>query len=265
MPEKTGSIHRRLQALSVCVGLASIFISPAIASLPVESVDRVEADTDRWIELQSKIAKTRADWRSEEALLRSTIKLLESEESTLKSNLEANEQASSVYLGNRDRLKESIEKRASALGDLSEPLAKIESELTAVLPRLPEPLLDELAIHLGKMDGEEGGEIAVSARVQSLVAALTAIDRFGNSLTAARVTRPGPESGEVSVRVLYWGLACGYGVDEANKRAWVILPRAAGWEWKQKDELFLPISEMIANYEKDSTDPRLINLPAELR
>lgn len=239
--------------------------SLAFANLPPGSVSQVEQDTDRWIELQSKIAKSRADWRSEKILLESTIKLLETEESTLKSNLEANEKASQVYVGNRDRMKEAIVGKRAALAALMEPLARIEGELKAMMPRLPEPLLDELKVHLAKVEGVAESEKAIPARVQSLVAALTAIDRFGNSLTASRITRPGPDSGEVSVRVLYWGLVCGYGLDEANKRAWIIQPGGSGWDWEQKDELYESVSEMMSNYENDSTDPQLVTLPAKLR
>ncbi|MBK1879915.1 DUF3450 family protein [Pelagicoccus mobilis] len=263
MPKNIGSIPRRLQKLSFCVGLAAIPVWFAYANLPSDSVSKVEQDTDRWIELQSQISKARAEWRSEQTLLQSTIKLLETEESTLKGNLEANQKASDVYVGNRDRMKQSIDDKKAALDALVTPLARIETELRSLMPRLPEPLLAELKVHLDKIENGDG-EIAIPVRVQSLVAALTAIDRFGNSLTAARITRPGPESGEVSVRVLYWGLACGYGVDEANQRAWVIQPGSGGWDWQQRDDLFLQISEMIGNYENESTDPQLISLPATL-
>lgn len=265
MPKNIGSFPRRLVKRRFIVGLVAIVSPLAIANLPPGSVSKVEEDTDRWIELQSQIAKTRAEWKSERALLESTIKLLETEESTLKANLEANEKASEVYVGNRDRMKESIATKRAALEALALPLGRIETELKALLPRLPEPLLAELKIHLDKIESDGDREIAIAVRVQSLVASLTAIDRFGNSLTAARVTRPGPESGEVSVRVLYWGLACGYGIDEANQRAWIIQPNGSGWDWDQRDELFPRISEMIKNYENESTDPQLISLPATLR
>ena len=261
MPNTIGSIHRRFLASY----LAVLFATLAFAKLPSDFVDQVQEDTDRWIQLQAQIAKTQGEWKSEKGLLESTIKLLETENATLRASLEANEKASEVYTGNRDRIKESIEGKRSALVSLSKPLAQIETDLAELLPRLPEPLLEELEIHLNKLEGGVESEAAIPGRVQSLVAALSAIDRFGNSLNAARIKRPGPESGEVSVRVLYWGLASAYGIDEANQRAWVIQPGESGWIWQQRDELFQPISEMFASYEKDSTEPKLISLPAALR
>lgn len=265
MPKNTGSTRRRLARTLLLPSLVLILLPIASAELPSAALGQVQEDTDRWIELQTQIARTQAEWKSEKALLDSTIKLLEAEEGTLKSSIDANEKASEVYLGNRDRIRRGIEEQRVALASLRDPLDRIESELSVLLPRLPEPLLQELQIHLNKIEGDEDSEIAIPVRVQSLVAALSAIDRFGNSLTAARITRPGPDSGEVSVRVLYWGLACGYGIDEANQRAWVIQPGGDGWDWQQRDELFGAISEMFANYEKDSTDPKLISLPAALR
>ena len=120
-----GSIRRRLS--KSCFGSGLVFISTqlAFANLPPGSVSQVEQDTDRWIELQSQIAQVRADWKSERTLLQSTIKLLETEKSTLQANLEANQKASDVYVGNRDRMKESITSKKAALDALLAPLAKI--------------------------------------------------------------------------------------------------------------------------------------------
>ncbi|MDQ8181240.1 DUF3450 family protein [Pelagicoccus sp. SDUM812005] len=221
----------------------------------------IESDTDRWIELQSQIARSKNEWKSERALLESSIEILEAERKTLEQAIESNATASEVYTTNRDRLKAKVEEQRESLQSLAEPLRLLETKVKLLAPRLPEPLKREVNSHLSKVDAANA---PVTSRAQSLVASLTAIDRFSNSLSSHRVARPAPNGGEVSVRVLYWGLAVAYGVDEANGRAWVIRPGPSGWDWQQRDEIFGPVLELIESYESDTENPRLIELPATL-
>lgn len=245
----------------VTIPLAITLVTHAVGQSSASKVADIESDTDRWIELQSQIAESKNEWKSERALLESSIEILKAEQSTLEQGIESNKQASEVYTGNRDRIKELVESNKEGLKNLEAPLEQLEAELKGLVTRLPLPLRQEVQAHLAKVDSDSA---PVTSRAQSLVASLTAIDRFSNSLTSKRVTRPGPASGEVSVRVLYWGLAVAFGVDESNNRAWVIRPGAAEWEWEQRDDIYPEVLELIESYEKDSEEPRLIELPATL-
>lgn len=224
-------------------------------------ISAIESDTDRWLGLQSQIAKAKNDWKSERLLLEGSIGILESEQATLLSSIDSNEEASQVYTANRDRIKTRVDEHRESLALLAEPLRTLETELKLLVPRLPEPLQREVRSHLAKVDSKNA---PVTSRTQSLVASFTAIDRFSNSLTSRRAARPGPDGGEVSVRILYWGLAVAYAVDEANGRAWVIQPTAAGWEWQQRDEIYPKALELLESYEAETEDPRLIEVPATL-
>lgn len=237
------------------------FGSVALGQTAAGKISKIESDTDRWIELQSKIAQSKNSWKNERLLLESSIEILEAEEATLQQGIASNEQASTVYIANRDRIAQLVEEQRESLDTIAEPLMSLEAELRSLMPKLPTPLRLEVQSHLAKLDGESS---PVTSRAQSLVASLTAIDRFSNSLTSKREARPGPNGGEVSVRVLYWGLAVAYGVDEANGRAWVILPGASGWDWNQQDEIFEAALELIDGYEKESEDPQLVELPTTL-
>lgn len=241
--------------------VALVFVGYGFGQTDAGRISAIESDTDRWIELQSQIAKSKNDWKNERLLLGSSIEILEAEQATLIESIASNEQASGVYVANRDRIKRRVVEQRDSLAGLKEPLRALESELKVLLPRLPSPLRQEVQSHLAKVDAESA---SVASRAQSLVSSLTAIDRFSNSLTIKRVVRPGPDGGEVSVRVLYWGLAVAYGVDVANGRAWMIRPGGSGWEWQPRDEIFAEVLELVESYENRSDDPRLIALPASL-
>lgn len=245
---------------------ASLFLQAmAVGQTGSVNIQSVESDTDRWIQLQSKISQAQSAWKSEKALLEGSIALLETEQSTLTSNLESNREASKVFETNRDRLVARVEEHREALDALATPLSELESGVRELLPKLPAPLQQEVSAYLAKLEqSERGAPASLATRAQSLVAICAAIDRFSNSLTTARVARPGLDSGEVSVRVIYWGLAGGYGVDDANGRAWVIKPGSSGWSWEQRDEVYEPVFELIKSYEEENYAPSLLTLPAAI-
>lgn len=260
MLNESGLLIRALRAIALSVA-ALLCGASGVAQSEAGKISSIEANTDRWIELQSRIAESKNSWKNDRLLLESSIGILEAEQATLQQGIAANEKASQVYIANRDSIKKRVEEQRESLHALKQPLAKVEAELRALLPRLPPPLHAEVKAHLAKLDAVGS---PITSRAQSLVASLTAIDRFSNSLTSRRVVRPGPNGGEVSVRVLYWGLAVAYGVDEANGRAWVIRPSAGDWVWQQRDEIFEAALELINGYEKESEDPQLIELPTTL-
>jgi hypothetical protein len=68
----------------------------------------------------------------------------------------------------------------------------------------------------------------------------------------------------VSVRVLYWGLAGAYGVDDANRRAWVISPGETEWEWEERSDIYDDVFELLKGYESETDSPRMISLPASI-
>ena len=80
-----------------------------------ESIEALEKDTDRWIELQARIAKETSNWRAEKELLQSSIVVLGTEKANLEEDLKSNQLASQLYISNRDRLSATIETQQAAL------------------------------------------------------------------------------------------------------------------------------------------------------
>lgn len=255
----------RFLATTIAAAVAVFAHPPLEAQDGAASIGSLETDTDRWIQLQSQIAKARSEWKSESALLENTIALLETEQAALRQNLESNKKASELLVANRDRLAASLAQQSQGLAALETPLREVEQSVRKLYPRLPEPLRQQLDGNLEKLQAvDEGTAPSLSTRAQALVASLATIDRFSNSVTLARETRPGPESQEVSARVLYWGLAGAYGIDPANQRAWVIEPTSEGWSWTERPDRYPQIESLIASYESEADEPQLILLPATL-
>jgi len=252
-------------ALPALLLLAAV---PQLAAQEADPVKRVENDADRWIELETRMAKERSQWKAEKRILQSRIDLLEAENESLESIREANQTLAATLLENRDRIARSIAENEAGLEALKEPLDGFAARLESLAEALPDPLREGARASLAKLAPKEDSESppSVSTRVQTLLSTLAKIDAFNNSLTLASATRPDPSGGEVNVRVLYWGLASGYALDRANRRAWIVAPEGGqGWTWTEADDAYEPIAEAFEVYESETRDPRLVSLPIELK
>lgn len=231
-----------------------------------DPIKAIEEQTDRWIELETRIARERNQWKTDRQLLKNSIDLLHTENRALQSMLESNQSASKVLLRNLDSLQSTIEENEAGLAALQEPLDRFEARLNSLAPQLPDPLRAEVTSLLAKVKpAPDKPKVTPSTRVQTLVSVLAAIDKFNNSLTVANSTRPDPNGGEVSVRVLYWGLAAGFALDRANQRAWTVSPTEEGWTWSEANQAYLQIADLFQLYESDVQDPRLVLLPMNLK
>ncbi len=244
-------------AVAAC-GLAGLAPSP----LPAADAAELKAQADRWVELEKKTADERAEWRTQKEVLAASVGVLEKERAALRARLEANELAAGLFNTKVDNARAELAAHETAHAALARGCAALEDRLRTLLVRLPEPLQDKVRPLLEAPAPADGGEIAVSERARKLAAALTAIDQFNNSLTLTHHLRKDEAGGDVfDVKVLYWGLATGYGIDARGTRAWVLTPGASGWQWREEPVRVKEIGTLLAVYEKRHT-PELVVLPA---
>lgn len=228
-----------------------------------DPIELLEEQTDKWIEIESKIATTNKSWKEERSLIETNIRLLESESKTLDAALKSNEKANALYQANQDSIASALAENEKGLESLRDPFADLSIKVRTLFPQLPEPLQKELQKHMAKLPAPDNSspESSLSSQAQNLVAILTSIDRFNNSLTEARHTVESPSGGEVSVRALYWGLSTAYAIDEVNRRAWSIDPNGTEWRWNQNDEIYEKVVDLFTAYNGDETTPEMLLLP----
>ncbi|MEM9157750.1 MAG: DUF3450 family protein [Verrucomicrobiota bacterium] len=262
MTLRIASKARSLTRLS----MLPLLIIAAISTIRAQDdqITRIEQDTDRWIEIQSNIASEKNNWKTDKELLEGSIKVLATRKSALEQMLDSNKTASGVFTSNYEKVANSITENEEAIAHLEQKLPAIEERLRTLASRLPRPIRSEVQAQLDKLP-KPGDEIRATAttRVQSLIATITAIDQFNNSLTLSHELRPDGNGGEIDVEILYWGLSAGYAATSKRDKAWVLTPAENGWDWSPSTEVE-QISGLIALYEQ-SENPRLVSVTSTIK
>lgn len=247
------------------VGMACSALGAALlAETNGELLDKIEENTDRWIELQQALAKENSLWQSEKELLLSSIKILNTEKSLVEKTLESNRLASELYVKSEAALRSKIEGQEKALESVKNLLGANGEKVKSLVARLPEPIRSEAQrLELNVSSNEEEQNTTVAGRMQSLISLLTMIDQFNNSLTLTHQIRERANGEAFDTRVLYWGLSVGFAVDTKGELAWRLTPSTDGWVWEDASGEAPSIKAMVDIYENNSR-PVLVPLQATL-
>ena len=229
----------------------------------------VQNNTDQWIELERRIADEQNQWETDREILSSRLAALQEEQASLRQNIESFAVANQLFDANRVRLEDELSLHRTANEALEERLAELESRIQTLRDVLPDPLLEELAPLLRRLDpapqGQEEEEKRSAAdRAQSVTAILAAISRFGNSINLTHTIRPSALGGpEKDIRVLYWGLSFAFASDVNGSEAWFLRPSPGGWTWEDRSDQALRFKALVDIYEKQK-EPELVTVPVRL-
>lgn len=225
-------------------------------------VDALKAEADRWIDLEARAASERNDWRAQKEVLETSVAVLQQERALLETKVEANDVAADLFRARIDKARTDQQTHQTAHAAVAETCAALEKRLRALWPRLPEPLQEKTRAQLDRLAAGnlEAGRMGVSERMQIVILILTAIDQFNNSLTIAHHLRDNGAGQTVDVKVLYWGLAMGYGIDTRGEHAWLLRPGPQGWTWEDATDQREAIDTLIKVRERQT--PVFVVLPA---
>ena len=183
---------------------------------------RLEAATERWVDLEKRVAEERNAWKAQKGILEQRVLSLEAGLSELSESLQNLDEASGIR-------QEEIEDYDAILAELEETrsfyvekLEGLESRFKQIRLESPDFLESELETALEKL--EVANQAALGERAQILIAAFPRIDEFNRPVTIDYVPRKLDDRREVIVSVLYWGLARAYAVDPQGTIAWELRP-----------------------------------------
>jgi len=259
------SLPPRISAITLApVYLCCLLIYHSAPAQPEQgNLETLKSETDRWLQIEREIASDRLDWRAEREVLESSHELLILEKNRSLRELEMLESANAVYMRNRDNLENKLQREREARTQLADKIDQIEKRLSHFVLRLPRSFQTANQSLSSLLETNE--EIGIPARVQNIVSLMSRIDQFNNRLTLTREIRQKPDGREVSVKVLYWGLARGFAVNIPGDEAWILKPLPeGGWVWEQNNNLADKIIKLQAIHENDQT-PELMELPVALK
>jgi len=232
-----------------------------------DTIRRIEDNTDRWIELQRRISDEQNQWETEQEMITSRLAVLRKEQDLLRENLDSYRLANELYEKNRLNVFRELDELLEASETVGKRLIEFESRVLTMAGSLPAQLRENLDPLFRQIDGagkEQEEERSIADRSQTLIAVMSAIAQFGNTVNLTHTVRSSPLDGrEFDVKVLYWGLAFAYAADAPGKRAWLLLPTADGWIWEDRSDQAKRFKALIDIYGKQR-EPELVTLPAEL-
>lgn len=244
-------------SLALSAGLVSALASPELQTL--------KKDTEHWIEIRSRLAVERNEWETEKSLLKDSIATLNSSVELIEDTVEANRVRNRNLAKGTAAAKKAVDRLQQTEEILVSRVSEYEARLLGLARRLPPPLADKLQPLLAKISATGSTNPAPTpTRLQNVVAIMTLIDEFNNSLTFANTIKEFDANQAIEARVLYWGLAGGYAIDAQATKAWILAPARDGWTWTSAPQSAPSIKQLFDVYDKTS-DPFLVPVPFKLQ
>ena len=228
-------------------------------------VDETRTTIEQWVETEQIISKEKSEWDIEKGLLEKTYALLSSEVERLNSELEDLKESASASDEERSTLAAEKESLKAAAKVVSSSIGSLESQLKAIIPSLPEPLIEKIKPLIRRLpDDPKKTDLSLGQRVQNIVGILSQTDKFNGTITATSEAREFESGKMVQVTTLYIGLASAYYVDDAGKYAGVGIPTANGWEWPVVEGIGSDIKQLVEIYQ-GTGEIQFINAPAQIK
>jgi hypothetical protein len=249
---------------------ASALVLLAAAPRPSHAegeVDGFRAKLEKWVETRQLISEEESEWEAEEETLRATRDLLREQKKDLQAaGAEVEEAATEADEERRELLLRRGEfQRANRA--VEDEIRRLEEEVLALAPRLPQPLQERLEPLLVQIpDDPEGTEQPLGQRLVNVLGALSQTDKWNGTANLVGETRAvGGSEQKVQIRTLYWGLGQGIYVAAQGRTAGVARPGPDGWEFLDDDSLTDDAEQLLDIYEGNIDAIEFVELPVEIR
>jgi hypothetical protein len=224
-----------------------------------------------WIETMREIQKEEDTWERDRELLEDQREALRREITDLEEMLEI---ARAEKQGTEKEATEEIETREALIAAreiLGEKVRGLEDTALRLLPGLPEPVAAEprnrTLIDQIREDAALTGEDAdngLTKRLNNVLTLLAKAEEWQQTVHLRDELHTASDGREMNLKVIYFGLATAYAVDDAGSFALVGRPGEEGWEFVERPELVERILEMKQVLTGD-TDAKFIPLPVNLK
>ncbi len=254
-----------------CKGIlaASILaLTPMLYGQTETSVEIQDARSalEEWVETKRVISKEKRDLQLAKEMLSERIRLVEREIESLQAKMKEAEGSIQEADKKKAELEEERDQLKNASSSLEDVLGAYESQLKALLKRLPDPIRDRvkpLTQRLPK-DGEEI-KLSLSERFQNVVGILNEIEKFNRDITVTSELRNFDDGTSAEVTTLYIGLGQAFYTGSNGKLAGRGRATNEGWVWESIDdpEAGKEIANAIAILNNEQV-ASFVQLPAKL-
>jgi hypothetical protein len=233
----------------------------------VSPTEELRSSVREWVETMRKKQVEENDWARDQEVLRNYQEGLEKEISDLKQQIA---DAKTRKAGaDQESLKQSAERDgyAAAKDELSGIIRRLEEDLAGKLPLFPAPLRSEPKVSQGIEDLERSLKLptekqneGVSKRLLNVINLVTEAEKYQQTVHLRPELRKDAAGREFNMQVIYFGLACGFAVNEDGSFALAGRPSATGWKFEERLDLANEIRSLV-NATTGDQDATFIKLP----
>ncbi|WP_193214615.1 DUF3450 family protein [Luteolibacter marinus] len=238
---------------------------------PANGPSELRKSVREWIETMQEIQKEEDSWEKDREILKGYKEGLETEIETLKEQIErAKTERDSAAKEDLEKIAER-DSYAAARESLAKSIAELETGLLASLPLLPETLLKEPKVaqiveEIKKDSALKGkdAEKAMTRRLNNSLNLLAESEKFQQAVHLREdLLYKTADGREFNMKVLYFGLAAAYAVNESGDVAVVGTPTPSGWVFTERPDLAARITELVGVTTGDM-DAKFVSLPIDL-
>ena len=229
--------------------------------------EELRVSVAQWVETMQKIQTEENDWMRDQEVLQNYKEGLQKEISELTENL------ASAETRKQGADKESLDKvaerdrYAGAKLELATIVRRLEENLAARLPLFPEPLASEPKVAQAIEDlnrdlalPEDERQANVSKRLLNIITLVSEAEKFQQTVHVRPELHRDQSGREFNMKVIYFGLAMAYAVNDDGSLALNGRPGPDGWKFEECPQLAGEIKNLIAATTGDQ-DAAFFQLP----
>jgi len=226
--------------------LIILALSGAAACIQAQELDSTRDALSKWVETRKLISEEKQQWELERQMLGDRIDLIRTERDSLTQKIHETQ----ADITDADRKREDLVKENDALKNASAALVNriftLEREVLALLPTLPEPVVERIRPLSQRIPGTEETELSLSERYQNVVGIVNELNKGSGEIAVVSEARDLPDGTRAEVQTLYIGYACAYFCTNKGDIAGSGYPTASGWKWEADNSIAPQVVDAIA-------------------
>ena len=271
---RSPSSARNARILFVAIGtllLGSPLLSQTPTPSPTTPVELARTALSEWVATKRMISAEREAWRSGKQTIAAQLEVVQREIDALQQRIAAAQDSIADAEKKFGELDLERTERKAVSQELAAGIQSLEERTQKLLPRVPEPLADNVAPISQRLPAtdELRQKQSLSARYQNVIGVLNAIDKWNRAVTLKSEIRELASGRSVEVSVLYIGLGQAYyvgalGRDGKATIAGVGVASPTGFNWRESNDLAPAIQRAVSIYKNEGL-ATLVRLPVQIR
>ena len=258
------TVTQKIRNWTIGAVLVVIALGWTAQAVPQDSVDKVRATLEEWVETRRVISKEKQDWVLGREMLNERIELVHREIASLREKITLAEQSISDADKKRMELVDENDKLKEASETLRGIVAGLESRTAGLIQRLPDPIRERIK-PLSKALPEDPNktERSLSQRFQNVIGILNEANKFNREITVTSEVRTLADGSVAEVAAVYVGLGQAYYTGANGTVAGVGRPSENGWIWEPANDAVDQIADAIAIL-KNEKGASFVTLPVKV-